>query len=340
MSMEDQEQVARFANMRLGNPVQEPAEPVAPPVEQPETQEEMAQTDAAPKTEADRSDEDPMAFIEIKMGNDVRKLTDKQIASTYDRYSKLNHKHSEVLPLMRIVDKLVETSGATPGQAAQYMANLLAQAGKKNVAMGGDGQVSQRPGQDTPQPNIDAPQGDPFADWESENDVALPPGYREQAQNMANMNNKMGQIEQLLMNVLNQARGTTEQAVQQQNDAAMMREQAMRDNIRVNIDNAADRHGIGEEDSENFMMYMAERGFTLEDFIDPGLADTVMKDFANDRNGPELEQLRKIHERRIAYQGTMPGTPSGSSAGAPKDEGDPMLDRMINKAMNRRVGVA
>ena len=42
------------------------------------TQEEMAQTDAAPKTEADRSDEDPMAFIEIKMGNDVRKLTDKQ----------------------------------------------------------------------------------------------------------------------------------------------------------------------------------------------------------------------------------------------------------------------
>ena len=147
MSMEDQEQINRIVSQQLGAaPQMEPAQEQAPP---PETETEKAQTDAAPKTEDDRSDEDPMAFIEIQMGGENRKLTDKQIAATYDRYSKLNHRHAEMSPVIKVIDQLVAQSGATPGQAAQYMVDLLAKAGQKNVTMGGDGQPSSRPGQDT-----------------------------------------------------------------------------------------------------------------------------------------------------------------------------------------------
>ena len=336
MSMEDQDQIHRIVSQQLGTaPHMEPAQEQAPP---PETETEKAQTDAAPKTEDDRSDEDPMAFIEIQMGGENRKLTDKQIAATYDRYSKLNHRHAEMSPVIKVIDQLVSQSGATPGQAAQYMVDLLAKAGQKNVTMGGDGQPSSRPGQDTPPQGME-PQGDPFADWEAENDVALPPGYRDQAQQFAAMNSEMGQIKNLLMGVLNSARGTTQQAIQQQNNANVMREEAMKNNIRVNIDNAANRHGIAEEDSENFMVYMAERGFTLEDFIDPELADKVVKDFSMNRNGPELDQLRKIHERRIAFKGTMPGTPAADAGPAPDPANEPM-NRMIDRAMARRQGMA
>lgn len=343
MSMQDEEQIQRIAERQLGNPSQRmapPPEPEAPPAPAPETAEEQAQTDAAPKTEADKSDQDPMAFIEIQMQGQPRKLTDQQIASTYDRYAKLNHRHSEVKPVMQVIDALVQNSGATPGQAAQYMVDMLRQAGTKNITMGGDGVPSSRPGQDTPVPNMDAKQGDPFADWEAENDATLPPGYREQAQQFSSMNSELQQMKQMLMGVLNSARSTSQEAVQQQNNAEAMRVEAIQNNIRVNIDNAANRHGISDGDSENFMIYMAERGFSLEDFIDPSLADTVMKDFANDRNGPELEQLRKIHERRVAYKGTMPGTPSAGDTGGPApQEGDPMINRMVDRALGRKVGM-
>ena len=336
MSMEEQEQINRIVSDQLGVPRE--AE-LIPPAEQPqETETEKAQTDVSPNTEDDKTDEDPMAFIEIQMGGDLRKLTDKQIASTYDRYSKLNHRHAEMSPVIKVIDQLVAQSGATPGQAAQYMVDLLSQAGKKNVTMGGDGNPSPRPGQDTPPASMNAQQGDPFANWESENDVALPPGYREQAQQFSSMNTELGQIKQMLMGVLNSARGTTEQAMQQQSNAAAMREEAIKNNIRVNIDNAANRHGLAETDSEDFMVYMAERGFTLEDFIDPELADKVTKDFSMNRNGPELEQLRKIHERRIAFKGTMPGTPAADAGPAPQ-EGDPIMSGMINTALNKRQGM-
>ena len=49
-------------------------------------------------------------------------------------------------PPEALIDQLVAQSGATPGQAAQYMVDLLAKAGQKNVTMGGDGQPSSRPG--------------------------------------------------------------------------------------------------------------------------------------------------------------------------------------------------
>ena len=134
MSMEEQEQINRIVSAQLGVPRE--AE-LIPPAEQPqETETEKAQTDVSPKTEDDKTDEDPMAFIEIQMGGDLRKLTDKQIASTYARYSKLNHRHAEMSPVIKVIDQLVAQSGATPGQAAQYIVDLLSQAGKKNVTMG------------------------------------------------------------------------------------------------------------------------------------------------------------------------------------------------------------
>ena len=71
------------------------------------------------------------------------------------------------------------------------MANLLAQAGKKMSRWAVMVKLANALVK-TPQPNIDAPQDDPFANWEAK--TVLPtPGYRE-TENMANMNNKMGQI--------------------------------------------------------------------------------------------------------------------------------------------------
>ena len=67
MSMEQEDPVARIAAAQLGAAPQAPAAPpVPPPAPEKDTAVEIAQTDAAPRTEADAANEEPYSFIEVE----------------------------------------------------------------------------------------------------------------------------------------------------------------------------------------------------------------------------------------------------------------------------------
>ncbi len=338
MSMEDQDQVARIAAAQMGMPPQAPAAPPAPPpAPERDTAVEIAQTDAAPKTEADAANEEPYSFIEVEHRGEKRQFTPNQITGTLDRYTALNNKHMNMKPLLDVAENMANTTGKPMDQVMNGMLDLMKRGLSKNTQLGGDGTQSARPGADTPAPQNADNAPDPFANWEAENDVSLPPGYREQQKMMGNLTQQVAQMTNMMQGVLQQAQGTAQGAVEKEQSAVRMAEQAMRERVQLNLDTLADKHGLTEEDAEKFQVWLGEGGYLMNEMADPNLAERVVSDFARAKNGPEYERLKAINERRQAYQGTMAASPS-EGAGPPPTPEDPFLARATDKALASRMG--
>lgn len=346
MAIDPNDPIARIAAGQLGPAAQpaqaaQPAPPPPPPapVEAPPTMEETAQTDAAPKTEADASNQEPYSFIEVDYKGQKRNFTPNQITGTLERYTALNDKHAGMKPMLDVVDNMVKTTGQPQEKVMSDMLSLMKAGLSKNTQMGGDGQPSQRPAESTPasQNNDSAP--DPFANWESENDVALPPGYREQAQQMAQMQQGMAQMQGMMKQVLQSAQGTTQAAVDKEAAAGQIQNQAMQERTKMNLDQAAEKYGLTEEDAPRFQTFLAERGFMLQEMNDKELTERMVGDYVAAKNGPELARLQEINERRQAFQGTMAPTPAAGAGPAPSGQDD-MLNRMTDKAFSKQAGMA
>lgn len=346
--MNPNDQVARIAAAAMGEqaPGQDPAaaaqaaqaaqppKPAPTSENNPPTVEEQAATAGAAEGEGDKMD--AAAFIEIAMdpeGNQKRRLTEQQIRATYERYGQLNHKHSEMKPVVTLAEQLMKQTGAKPEQVAAYMVEAMRRASTSNTQMGGDGKQTDRPGADTAAPQPTKEGEDPLAIWERDHDVALPPGYREQMQGMEGLKQQINQLGQMLQGVLQVARGSSKDADAAQAEAATQASERIRHTIAQNLDTAAAQNGLGEADLEDFQVYMAERGYGLEDFADPDLSQKVVKDFAAMKAQPEFERMRNIHSRRQGFTGTLGATPGGSSPTAPKAPGDEQFGRLIDKAM-------
>jgi hypothetical protein len=82
------------------------------------------------------------------------------------------------------------------------------------------------------------------------------------------------------------------------------------------------------------MIFAAERGYTMEDFVDPNLTIKVMQDFRNSMDSPEMERMRGIAQRRQAFTGSLGATPSAGEAPA-EDASAATFDRLVNRGMNR-----
>lgn len=82
-------------------------------------------------------------------------------------------------------------------------------------------------------------------------------------------------------------------------------------------------------------MFIAERGYMMEDLADPGLTDKLVTDYANTRNSPEMDRLRGIAERRQAYTGSI-GQSTPSAAGTEPAAPDETFDRFRDMAMNQK----
>lgn len=283
------------------------------------TAEEAAVSAGAPKDEGGKMGEDAILY---EIGG--RKLTPQQISSTFDRYRDLNYKQQEYADLHKVAEIAMRSGmGKSPSDVARVMAQLLA--GQKNAQMGGQ---DERPNETKP-----AATDDELSKWEEENAAKLPPGYRELHQSLGSMGQGIGDLKNLLVQVLQQAKGASDAGARDMQQAREERGNAIKAKISNNLEALAGKLGLTDQHAGDFMVFAGERGYTLDDFIDPRLAASVMQDFKANLDSPEMERLRAIAQRRQAFTGTM-GSPASQGRDAPATEGgDPRLAALTDRAM-------
>lgn len=327
-------------------PQQQAPQQQAPQQAQPakkDTAEDQASEQGAPDTEAQEMAKDPILY-EVAFGEQTRKLTPEQIASTFDRYSKLNHRHAMLSPVNNVIDKIMKDNpDMNPQQLAEKMEALYA-AQASNAQMGEGAQNTPQQGQQ-PQGNQNQSNEDISAQlsaWEEENAVSLPPGYKDAIlngnQSMSQIQQQLAQTQQMLQMVLAQSQGVADAAKQGVSNAQGQQVNAIRQTIANNVDRAQAALQLPDDAANDFMTFATERGYTLEDFADPQLTLKVMTDFRNNMHSPEMERLRKIAQRRQAYTGHLGSAPSAGQA--PQAEGpaaDPEFNSIVEGAMSKRM---
>ena len=110
---------------------------------------------------------------------------------------------------------------------------------------------------------------------------------------------------------------------------------AVRQQIGNNIDRVQQSLGLPDTAADDFMMFAAERGFTMEDFVDPAMTLKVMTDFKNNMNSPEMERMKAIASRRQAYTGSLGSTPNATASMESPAEAT-TFDKMVGGAMSKK----
>lgn len=303
-----------MAAKQMGVPPQQP--PLAAPAPKAkDSAEDKASAKGSPDTEGDKMSAEAIVY-EIDMGDgNKRPLTEKQIQSTFQRYASLNHQHAQNGPINSLVSKIQKANpNATSKQIADKIDNML-KAQASNPTMGNT--KGEKSG-DAPQPeDRDAM----LTKWEQDNAATLPPGYREmmtgtgqQGQSMAAMQAQLAQTQQMLQQVLAQSQGVADAAKTGVQQAEGTQIAAMQKQIANNVDRVQAHLQLGDDQAEPFMAFAAERGFTMEDFINPNLTLKVMSDFKNNMNSPEMERIKAIAQKRQAMTGSFGSTPSSGPA--------------------------
>lgn len=322
--------VAQLAASHMGLPPTEeaaPQEQAAPPPPAPDKQTvaEQAIEQGSPKDEADTMDDDAITY-EI----DGRKLSPNQIRSTFERYRDLNFKNQEYADLHRVAEIASKLGhGNNPGEVAKAFAAML-KAQQSNPTMGGDSDRDDR------RSNA-LPEDDELSRWEEENAAKLPPGYRELQSNLRDFGSGQQQLMEMMRAVIAQSGQTAGAAADTAINAKEQRHQLMQERIRHNLGSISQQAGLTGDHAQDFMIFAGERGYTLDDFIDPRLVASVMKDFKANMETPEMERLRSIAQRRQAYTGQLAASPTSGPAAAPAAGGDnSRLASMIDNVMQAK----
>lgn len=294
---------------------------------------DAVQKSAGPETEGDRAIEDPVdQFIRVTFGeNDERVLSPTQIKSTFDRYRDLNYRHqTEVAPYQPVLDfgrQLLEGARAQGHQVGpQEVATFLDQAVRAYV---GGAQANPNNGAVTPQSGI--PVQNPnesqssfeaeLSAWEAENGMSLPPALRQAVQGYSALQAETGQLKGMLTQILQQAQGVAQTANQQVESANRSQSMVYRQAAVNNLQAAQQQYGLPDEAEEDFFAFAMERGYTIDDFIDPNLTIKVVGDFNAVRATPEMERLRSMAQRRQAYTGASRSAP-GVTGSTPQPNPD------------------
>jgi len=305
-----------------------------------DTEQDQAAEEGSPETEGDKMAADAIIYsVDFGDGNE-RKLTPQQIKSTFERYSAMNYKNAQYKPVMDIVEQIMsENPGMDSKQLAEQMQNAY-KAQQSNPTMGNtDGEKSgeYRETQAKEAGDIDSM----LKQWEEDNAASLPPGYKDVIvggqQSMQSMQQQLNQTQQMLQQVLAQSQGVADAARQGVQQGQQQQVDSVRQQIGNNIDRVQQALQLPDDKAEDFMTFAAERGFTLEDFVDPQLTVKVMQDFKNNMDSPEMERMRQIAQRRQAYTGSLGSTPSATpGAEASQPQGESRLDQMAQSIMSRR----
>jgi len=305
-----------------------------PPPEAPTTQAEKTEADGSPQTEGDQMDEEPVLY-KVKRGDEEVDLTPQQLKGLYERYEKLVDDYSNFGAFNQFGRQLMERlpPGTRPEQAIDM---LMKQAMQHNPQMGGQPQAQQQEmtAQDAPS-NADISQQ--LEQWEKDNAVSLPPGYKEAMAGSGQMAQKLAQMEQMLSQVLAQSAGvanaakmTTDGNIQQ---AAQVKKQQIENNVREVLH----RSGLGEQEAGDFKVFAAERGFTPVDFANRGLLARLVQDYQAVKQTPQLQQLLETNRRRQAFTGRAVGATPQPGAAAPQSPPGPLAE-MVESKIRQRFG--
>lgn len=352
----DQDIINALSNQLLGGaagqqapvttPPQEPTPQTQAPTEPPKadpspTAIEKATKQGEPK---DGEGESPIDIYDIKMkdGN-VQHFTQAQIANTMERYASLNSRmldNKDVLDFASRITEQAKKNGYTPkaGEVASFLQEAV-KAYTKNPTMGNVDKKQQVPadGQEgqPAQPSAD----DDLANWERDNGLKLPPGFREQNKVMQQMATQIQQMQQMLMRMQNGGAQSAQQGQQALQQAQQTQANTQQMQVKMNLKEAANTNGVPDERANDFMLFAMQRGYTPADFLDPQVANTLMADFRANMDAPEIARLRGVMERRQAYTGNPTGTPSSTGAGIPPQASpdQQFMNDYIKKVMASRM---
>jgi hypothetical protein len=328
--IDDREFIDRIASAALGVPAQAaaPQEAAAQVAEAAKKAAEETVEAAAPETEADNQAE-PAVVYEVDFDGQKRKFTPEQIKGTISRYAALNQRHATLKPVIQVAEELMEKSGRSSTDVARFIIQAL-KAATKNPTMGGKDNKVEKPAE--PAADIE----DALTAWEQENAASLPPGYREMSKTMQQLAEGQRALQQMIQSVLATARGTADAAGAINADSRARQIQAARQTISNNLTRAQQQLQLPDEAVNDFITFATERGYTMEDFLDPDLTLRVVTDFKNAMNSPEMMRLRAIAEKRQAYTGSLGSTPA-TQGSAPVTAKEPTpLERLTTIAMQRR----
>jgi hypothetical protein len=296
---------------------------------------------------ADSGDNQPVSFQVPWDQGQNRELTPAQIKSTFDRYSSLNYAHSQLKPVLDIVGPLLKGANGDVGRVGEFLKAALA-AAQKDPVMGDRNADSSHGPRTTAQP---VPAGSGAAnlqdfeqeikDWEDENGIKLPGSVKAQSKAISAMNGQIAALVDMIKHMSSASRGQLDAARDAQGDARSTMVAAIKRQIAQNLDAAQARHGLPNEAVHDFMTFMGQRGYTMEDMVNPHLAHAVVGDFRANLQSPEMDRLRQMTARRLAATGSLQpaATTSGSPAAAANGggaQGDPDLQRLADMAMQRR----
>jgi hypothetical protein len=301
----------------------------------PATAQEIAAAAGAPNDEGTNTQADAVVY-KVKFGDKQRDLTPEQIASTFDRYSALNHKHATMKPIMEAAEAIMgHFNVQDPVQMAKVMIEQ-AKRGADGPATFGETQASNRgpetTARDMPADSFEAK----LKRWEEENAASLPPGYKEMLHGQMQQQQMMQQMAEMMQGVMQKSAGVADAAQAMNTQNRDTRSQAIRSSIGTNVDRAQMALQLPDSAAQDFMVYASERGYTLEDFVDPSLTYKVMADFRNNMNSPEMERLRSMAQRRQAYTGSLGASPSGGGVAPAASEGGGTFDSLVNTAMAKK----
>lgn len=350
--------INRIASNQLGVPTQQAqTQQPAPPASQPQAPKappkdsaaEQAASKGSPDTEGDKMSAEAIIY-EIDFGDmdkegnkKKRELTPNQIKSTFERYSALNHKNAVYKPITDVIDQYMRTNpGVSTKQIAEQLANI-SKAGESNPTMGNT--KGDKPGvyeKDTALKSGDVEAS--LKKWEEDNAVTLPPGFRDMMNMSAQGNSNVGAMQQELAQVKNMLRQVVAQSAGMA-DAAKAGFQsgenaqisAAKQTIANNLDRVQQALGLADGDAQEFQMFAAERGYTMEDFADPQLTIKVMTDYKNNKSSPEMARLRDIMGKRQAFTGSVGQTANADvGAGASEQSSPSTFDRFTNNVMTQK----
>lgn len=330
-----------------GTPPQPVPQQQAQKQEDKPTEVEKAQEAVSPKTEADNSMDESVTMIKVDFGNgDVRDLSSNQIKETFNRYKDANYKlmqNKPMQPAMDFIQSIVNGASKNGQQVGaddvvQFL-QAASQAYIKNPTMGA--QKDPTPDrQGTPvtnMANLETEFEDQIKRWEEENAVSLPPMFREGFKTIQALQNDNANMRQTMNQFLASAGQINQDAAQTAVAAEQQAQDAYRQTAANNLNEVQAKYKLPDSESDDFFTFAYERGFTQEDFIDIGLVDKIMGDYVAVKGTPEMERLREMAKKRVAYTGNVTATPGSASAGGVKS--DPNMD-FINKvaedAMKKR----
>ena len=169
-------------------------QPKAPETPTPPTAQEKASAAASPTTEGDMAQKEAVMY-DVNFGDQNRQLSDKQIKSTFDRYSSLNHKHQTMKPVLDFAEQLMGAAKEKGRDVSpEQFVKGLQRAFQKNAQFG-KGTNTEK----TPEGKVDTPYNNASLDddalkrWEDENAVSLPPAYKESFAQLKSMHSMINE---------------------------------------------------------------------------------------------------------------------------------------------------